>query len=452
MLGITSIEKAMGVKVAISTPMDAAVRLWMDLYSGNPPWGRKDVASMGLPAFVAAEVARIATIEMRSTVSGGGSERAEYLDAQYQPVIADARLFTEYAAAGGTAILKPYIDGGDIRVDYITSRMFTPTRFSSSGEITGCVFMSAINRGTKLYTRLEAHDLDGETYKIVNKAYVSEYQSNEDFGREVPLSEVPEWAELEPESTFMGVKKPLFAVLKIPGANPIDPSSAMGVSVYARAVDLMREADQQFARLIWEMESGERALFVDVMAFDRDSKGNSILPDKRLYRTLRVGEESLYEEWSPTLRQKDQIEALDSLLQRVEDVCGLSRGTISRAPESAAGGSRTATELRIMRQRTFALITDMQKAIRKALVDLIQAMDAWATIGNLAPVGEYDVTFEFDDSVITDRQAEFAERMQLVTIGVMQPWELRAWYMGEDEKLAKASLAKPETAMFAGEE
>ena len=103
-----------------------------------------------------------------------------------------------------------------------------------------------------------------------------------------------------------------------------------------------------------------------------------------------------------------------------------------------------------MRQRTYATILDVQTALQDALVQLVWAMDQWATRGELAPEGEYEMLFEFDDSVVVNRQEEFMERMQLVTAGVMQPWELRAWYLGEDEATAKkATEARP--MMFPGE-
>ena len=57
------------------------------------------------------------------------------------------------------------------------------------------------------------------------------------LGKEVPLSAVPEWANLEEAVTILHVKKPLFAYFKIPNANNVDDSSPLGVSVYSRAVD-----------------------------------------------------------------------------------------------------------------------------------------------------------------------------------------------------------------------
>ena len=80
------------------------------------------------------------------------------------------------------------------------------------------------------YTRLEYHELTGMTYTIINKAFKSEeiYQYNDDgtyavrdrFRKEVPLSEVDEWAGLSEEPVIIGnIDKPLFAYIKVPKAN-----------------------------------------------------------------------------------------------------------------------------------------------------------------------------------------------------------------------------------------
>ena len=109
--------------------------------------------SLNLPSSIAAEISRMTTIEMKSEIVG--SVRADYLNAQYQPVIDDARLFTEYAAAKGGVMLKPYIDGDSISIDYVQADCFYPTAFDSSGNITGCIFVDQKTRGNKIYTRLE---------------------------------------------------------------------------------------------------------------------------------------------------------------------------------------------------------------------------------------------------------------------------------------------------------
>ncbi len=158
--------------------------------------------------------------------------------------------------------------------------------------------------GEWVYTRIEYHDF-GEIYIIRNKAFRSRAKNS--LGSEVPLSFVDEWADILPEATLTGVTVPLYGYFRFPAANNIDAASPLGVSCFARAVDQIREADEQWSRFVWEFKSGERALYVDVSAFDRDKDGKPILPSRRLFRTLHgmdtptVGEEGFFEEWSPTL-------------------------------------------------------------------------------------------------------------------------------------------------------
>ena len=442
MMNLSLIEQAEQTAIAVSAPMNRAIGLWMDMYMGNAPWLSDSVAGMNLAASIASEVSRMATIEMKSVV--GGSARADYLDAQYRRIVDDARSFTEYAAAGGSIALKPYVDGGQIIVDYVRAGMFLPTAFSASGEVSGCIFLDRMTKGEAVYTRMEHHRMVPEGCRVTNKAYRNTTGSD-GLGEPVELAAVDEWADIEPETTFTKVTRPLFAILKMPFANTIDPQSPMGISAYARAVELIEEADKQFSRVLWEMESGQRALYVDIRAFRDDEAEPGALPFKRFYRTMDGGVEndSLYQEWSPTLREQNQINALNEIMQRIEDACGLSRGTLSDAPESSAGGAKTATELKIMRQRTYATVRDVQKAVETALRQLLWAMDVLATAYDLAPLGEYEVSFEFDDSVVSDRGTEFVERSQLVQLGVMEPWELRMWYLGETEANARARTGAP---------
>lgn len=456
-----------------TTSMPAAQSLWMRMYTGNPPWSSEDgLTSMNLPAVVASEVARMATVEMQSHVTPpitytenptatAPSSRAAYLEAQYQPIVNLARIFTEYAAAGGSLILKPYPDGGRLLVDIVKAGAFEPTAYDSAGTITGCRFAEQAVVDDITYTRIEEHRLEAEGCRITNTAYTlakptrylsmakrSQFDARNNatpWGNPVPLDTVPQWADLSPDTFLPGQTRLLLAHLRMPFANTVDPQSPLGVSAFARATGLIREADRQFSRLLWEMESGERALYVDSRAFPPSHDPEEIISAsfRRFYRTLDIdpaSERNLFADWSPNLRDVSHLNALNEILQRVEDACALSRGTLSQAPESASRGARTATELKIMRQRTYALVRDTQKAVELALRDLLTAMDTWATLAGLCPPGEWDVTFAFDDSVVTDRSEEFAERQRLVELGAMKPWEMRMWYLGETAELAQAAM------------
>ena len=89
------------------------------------------------------------------------------------------------------------------------------------------------------------------------------------------------------------------------------------------------------------------------------------------------------EVFSPALRDNSLINGLNQLLQRIEDTCGLARGTFSEVQSEA----KTATEIKVLKQRSYATVADNQKALQAALEQLVYAMDVWATLGRLAPAG-----------------------------------------------------------------
>ena len=74
-------------------------------------------------------------------------------------------------------------------------------------------------------------------------------------------------------------------------------------------------------------------------------------------------------------------------------------------------------------------------------------MDVWTTIGGLAPAGEYEMTFVWDDSIVTDTDKEFAQRLQMVSAGVMRADELRQWYLGESEEEAKKNVPEQDAGL-----
>lgn len=378
-------------------------------------------------------MARLVTLEMKSEISG--SSRARFLNEQYRQVLNNIRLYTEYACAKSGIVFKPYVVEGKICVNCIQADCFFPTAFDSSGKITGAVFMDQIVYNGKYYTRFEHHEMN-KNYTIKNCVFVSRVSS--ELGHEVSLSEIPEWSLIQPETIINNVKQPLFGFFKIPMANTIDPLSPLGVSVYAKAIDLLQDADKQYSRLLWEFESGERALYVSDTAFKSDKYGKRILPDERLYRTLDTFEDDdLFQDWTPILREENILNGLNAILRKIEYNCGLAYGTLSDVQDT----DKTAEEIRASKQRSYATVADIQQALKTALKDLIYGMDVLCTLYQLAPGGSYDVSFEFDDSIVADRKTEFAEKQQLVTAGIMQPWEFRMWYFGESEEDAKRAVS-----------
>lgn len=437
MFGQTTVKQALKVDVAISSAMSEALQTWSLMYENKAEWLTTYVKSLNLAAAIAGEISRSVTIEMKVEVSG--SPRADYLAERFtKNILPKLREKVEQGVAKGGLMMKPYVDGTLIAVDFVQADQFYPVAFDSSGNITACVFADQRIAGQYFYTRLEYHQMTPEGCVIRNAAFRS--TSRETLGNQVGLDAIPEWASIEPEAMITGIEKPMFAYFRYPLANNVDPASPLGVSCYSRAVDLIQDADVQWSNLLWEFESGKRAIFVDVLAFGKDADGNPKLPDKRLYRTLETGstEGDLYHEWTPEFRDASIKSGLDAILKRIEYNCGLAYGTLSD-PQTV---DKTATEIKTSKQRTYATVADTQKSLQKSLDDLFYAMDTWCTLANLAPAGAYQVVYDFDDSVIVDKDTQFQQDLRLVGQGIMSKVEFRMRNFGESEEIAKAKIAE----------
>lgn len=69
--------------------------------------------------------------------------------------------------------------------------------------------------------------------------------------------------------------------------------------------------------------------------------------------------------------------------------------------------AKTATEIKASRQRSFALIADIQKSLENALTDVVDAMVIWyKVLYNVSKIEDYQVSFDFDDSLVVDNETE----------------------------------------------
>ena len=78
------------------------------------------------------------------------------------------------------------------------------------------------------------------------------------------------------------------------------------------------------------------------------------------------------------------------------------------------------------------------------MTDLIDAIDFYCSIYNLCPYGSFDVSFDWDDSIVVDAEKERLQDMQEVREGLMPKWKYKVKWQGLTEKQAKAELAAEE--------
>ena len=455
MIHYKNIETVEHVETPLSNEMANALDLWYNMYLDKADWLKPDtVKSLNLPAFISSEIARQIVLEMKWNITGKGKDgktqtedgkdvtnpRAEYLKAEFEKCISVLRQKLEQGCAAGGMVVKPYTKDGHIYFDWTMDWSLYPIAFDDDGNLADVIFRDIYSEGKTVYTRLERHTVDGNDVKITQRAFKSNMRDA--IGTEINLSEVPQWSQLEPEATVKNSGGQMFGWYKVASANSIDVDSPMGASCFSKASNTIKEADLQYSRLLWEYEGSELAVDVDptVLRPKRTEGGGMEMPklNQRLFRAVDAdkGDHDLYNVFSPAIRDGNLVNGLNQLFQRIEDQCGLARGTISDANTEA----RTATELRIVRQRSYATVADNQKALERCLKEVIRAMDVYADLYGLAPDGEYDVSFEWDDSIITDTEQQLNERLMLLNAELMSKVEFRMWYFNETKSQAVAAV------------
>lgn len=422
-------KREFDVTPAISREAMQDINLWFSLYVGQAPWITHDVISLNIPAAICRELARPTLAELQVTIDGAAGE---YLTEQFTTAQKRFESALETFLALGGGAFKPYIFNDRILVSYCSPNTFQPTRFDISGDCVGGVFKEGIKSNGQYYVKLESHEFENGRYIIRNRAFESTQSGS--IGRPVALNTVPEWADLQDETPIEGLEHPLFSYFRTPRANKLNPDSGVGVSMYADAVELIRQADIQWERLQWEYKSGERKIFgersqVNIERFGRD----------RLYAFGPFYSENgdLLHEFSPEYRDSSVYAGFQNILKQIEFNVGLSFGTISD-PMSV---ERTATEITATKQRMYTTIEGIKTNMESALDGLIYAMSVTAGLYGLAPAGDYTVTYDWGDSVLEDettKQLVIADMRNDVAAGLIRPelYLMRKYNVTEEEAMA----------------
>lgn len=420
MFPLKDIKQALGVKLAITDDMMQSIEMWQKCFAGQAFWLSDSVISLRLEQAITREFANITLNEMTASISN------DKLQKIFETATEDLNSELQSGLATGAMVIKPL--GGD-KVQYISANAFVPIEFDARHRLVKVIFPEFKKIGDNYYTRLEYHSLDTEKgLTITNTAYVS--ASEGQLGREIPLAAVDEWTSLPNAVTYPAMLRPAFGYFRTPIKNTIDGSSC-GVSVYANDINLIRKIDTQFGRLDWEFESGERAIHVDAAAFKKE--GTEKL-NKRLYKAVDVdlGDNELFKDFSPAIRQSDITDGLNTYLRRLEFSVGLAYGDLSD-PDTVA---KTATEVLSAKNRKYNTVSAIQKQLKYCLDDLVYAL---AFYNSLTTSG-YTFVCDFKDSILTDEQTERTQDIQDLSLGIMRPDEYRMKWYGEDEKTAKKNL------------
>lgn len=422
------------VDVATSSEMENAISLWKMVYLKRPPWVdiEDNIKTIGFGKTIATETARLATLELEITLDG--SARAEYLQKEINKCKNKIRQYLEYACAFGEVILKPNGTG----IDCVEAGNFIPTDYNDNGTITGAIFFDTLQKGDNYYTRMEYHrfvklesvDEKGlqtvnSIYVISNRAYRSKNES--EIGKQVSLDSVQEWANLKDENYIQNLEKPLFACLKMPNANGVDTGSPLGVSVYSDAIEELKDLDIAYSRYVQEIADSEKIVFLDDRLLNEpgtnlNERRTKIKLPKFVRQLFGGTQDEAYHEVNPSMQTEQRIAGINQLLSMIGYKCGYSNGYYRF---DQGRGLVTATQIEAEDKRTIETISDIRTSLKTCIEDLIYALDKYADLYNLAPYGQYEVSYYMKD--ITVSFSEDRQRYYNLAMANKFPW--KKYYM-----------------------
>lgn len=451
------IEKRFDADVQLSSEMERAISKFYNITAGHPPWEDKkdDIESINFAGYIDDVTAGLVTLDLGIDISG--SERADYLQAQADYVLNVIHDKVSEGLGNCGIMFKP----NGQNVDYVEPGSFAPTETDSNGNILGCVFQSQIQRGDYTYTRLEWHRFEDTTaedgtpervYRITNYAYKKRTgkfgnTAYNDPGDLIDLTEVKEWADIQPDIAISNVEMPLFAYFKNPAPNRIDRISPLGVPVWHNALKELKDLDIAWSRKSTEVEDSKHMTFVAQSAIQYAEQHGIKLP--RFVRGLEMGvdADSTIQEHVSTLLTDQRIADINSILSLISTKCGFSQGFFQLDEKT---GVMTATQVEADDQETIRTIKNIRDALQDAITQLLYGCNVMADLYTDTPPELWEtlkesMSFSFGD-ITYNYQEDMANWWKYRIQGDVPAWMYYVKFekMSEEEAKAMIEEAKPD--------
>ena len=435
---------------ALPPDMSAHIERWYGWYTGSCDWYEERYAGVDGRARKRSKLslrpARRVCREWASLIANemGARTDSPRANAWLQAWCAETGLFTlfqrgiERAFAMGTGAMALWFDvaedGADVRVRRYDAKMVIPLTWDEDGA-TECAFCTRVTAKGRQAVQLQMHLLDGGTYHVVTKVWVD--------GRAVPPESL---GVIEDFDTQCAV--PTFCLLSPAIDNVVQDTSPYGVSVFEDAVDTMKVLDTAWTALYDETDLMRAVLMLPDSMIDvrQDGPDGTVrtVPfgdqEQRLYRLTSspIGEEGKPYAFAPPMRTSSIYETYSAALSALGDECGF--GSQYFRPDKS-GGLKTATEVSADNSALMRNIRNHENALGKGLGRLLTALCVCARLHCGADVEEdvSPVEVTWDDSIITDTQAEKQQMLAEIAAGVVPKWMYLTEFYGMSTDEARAA-------------
>lgn len=324
--------------------------------------------------------------------------------------------------------------GGEIKLDYVTAPNIFPLSWDN-GIINECAFTSSFTKDGNKYLYLQIHRKGSDGNYIIENSL---YTDNNGSLTEVSLNSIPGYEGVSP-SVETGSTNRLFVIDRLNIANNVDNTLPMGIPAFANAIDQLKGVDIAYDSYVNEFVLGKKRVMVKPGA-TKDLDGNPVFdPNELTYYVLPedTTDGNMIQPIDMTLRTAEHNAGLQDMLNALSSRCGFGENHYKFENGSVA----TATQVISENSTLFRTIKKHEIILNEVLTELCRII---LYLGNsILHKGlneDVEISIDFDDSIIEDKQTEFNRTMQLLSAGLMKPEEARALLMNEDEETARKAL------------
>lgn len=427
---------------------------WADIYRGEPPWayvkrsglygkGERRMSMMNCAKVLCDSMAAL-TFGSQADIICGNREQQVFAERILQDngfwEQMPAFLSRAYALGGG--VVKVFLDGGRICLDFIGAESFLPMGFGCGGIDEG-IFRSVYRRGGRYYTLLERHGFE-KGFVSVDRAVFS----SADGSRGARIAAEEFMAGLEEHSEYGELRCPVFAYFRPAAANNLSEGRLTGISCFANCIDTLKALDIAFDSFSREFVLGRKRIIVPsscirtVVDPDTGNVNRYFDTDDEVYQALKCDEERELKITDNTaaLRVEEHTKAINALLDILCFQVGLSSGTLS----FTGGTVKTAAEVKSMETRTEITMQQNRGILAEFIEKLVRAVIMCGMMVGEIPHGDVDVRIAFSDRQTIDRSELIDQNIKLVNAGLKSRVSAVMAVMDCSEEAALAELQKIE--------
>lgn len=427
------------------------------VHTGQGTYTRRKRSSLGMAKKVSEDIADLLLNE-RVKITISDDQTAAFVNAILgnNHFLVLGNEYQERKAYTGTVAYVPYLyniemadDGtvldAQIGIEYISAQNIYPVSWNN-GRVTECVFTIPKTVNRKKYIQVQHHKKVNGQYVIENTVLEAVPGSKE--GKE--LSE-EEWKSLLPFSNMAarvetGSEEPQYVLdrLNIVNNADDDESNPMGIAIFANAIDILKGLDMTYDSYCNEFELGRKRVFVAPEMVKNKDGSLAFDPEDTVFYKMpedysEKSKEGMIHEMNMELRADQHSKGINDGLNYLSFKCGFG----TERYKFDGSGVKTATEVISENSDMYRTLKKHEIILSDAIIELVQIIIRLGIAIGFKLQQDTEISIDFDDSIIEDKQAERQQDRQDVSMGAMPLWEYRAKYYGETPEKAKAAVQQP---------